>query len=118
MGGDIETAAKLEGLGEMGQVYVQHQEVWDALVTFGLEVVLCHPHGVVTQAVHGLGDSLGLVESGGQVFVGKGAVINRGAAVSDVIHVHVARIQTVKLGYHVAPPFYGFRGDDSWGNGC
>ena len=38
-GGDVEAAAVLEGLGLGGQVEAEHQQVGDALISLGLEVV-------------------------------------------------------------------------------
>ena len=101
---DVEAATELQVLGQVGQMDIEHQEVGDALVTLGLEVVLGHPHSVVTQAVHGLGYGRGLVEGGGQILVGVRAVVHCGAAVTDVVHIHVAGVKAVELANHVAPP--------------
>ena len=61
-GGDVEAAAESQVLGQMGQVDVEHQQVGDALVPLGLEVVLGHPHGVVAVLVQSPGDGFGFLE--------------------------------------------------------
>ena len=106
-GGDVEAAAEAQTLGDVGEVDDEHQEVGDALVALGLEVVLGHPEGVVAVLVQGLGDGHALVEGGGEVLVGVGAVVDRGSAVADVFHVDVAGVQAVKGGNHQMPPVIG-----------
>ena len=68
-GGDVETAAELDSLGQVGQVDGEHQDVGDALVSLTLEVVLGQPHGVEPGAVQDPGDVGGLVEDGGESLV-------------------------------------------------
>ena len=57
---DVEAAAEAEILGQVGQVDVHHQQVWDALVALVLEVVFGRPKCVVAQFVHFDGDGLRL----------------------------------------------------------
>ena len=97
---DVETAPEPQPLGDVGQMHNEHQQIRDALVTLGLEVVLRHPEGVVPVLVQGLRDGHALVEGGGQVFVRVRAVIHRSARIADVLHVHVAGVQAVKSGNH------------------
>ena len=70
--------------------------------------MLGHPESVVAVAVHGLGNGHRLVEHGGQVVVLKEAVIDRGAGVADILHVHVSGEETVKLGNHLSYPLTRF----------
>ena len=72
----------------------------DALVAFGLEVMLGHPEGVVAVLVQGLSDGNAFVESGSQVLVGEGTVVDGDAGVTDVFHVNMAGVKTVKGGNH------------------
>src|SRR5512134_3916833 len=46
-GRDVEAAADVKTLGHMGQVHGHHQHVGNALVAFGLKVMLRHPEGRV-----------------------------------------------------------------------
>ena len=103
--GNVETAAEVEVLGQVGQVDVQQEEVGDALVALGLKVMFRHPQGIVAAGVHNFGNGLGLVKGGGQIFVGKGTVVHRCAAVTHVVHIDMAGVQAVKLGNHSGPPF-------------
>ena len=98
--GDVEGASDLDALGQVGQVYAHHQQVGDALIALGLEVVFGHPEGVVAQPVHEQGNGFGLVEHGGQVFIGEGAVVDGNTRIADVVHVHVAGKKTVELVNH------------------
>ena len=68
-GGNIERAAELQVLGDVGQVNALEQEVGEALVAFALEVVLGEPQGMVAEAVGGLGYLVGDGEGGGEVLV-------------------------------------------------
>ena len=108
--GNVETAAELEVAGQMRQVDIQHQQVGDALVALGLEVVFRHPEGIVAAGVHSFGNGLGLVKGGGQVFVGKGTVVHRRAAVADIVHIDMAGVQAVKLGNHCPAPLLYVKG--------
>ena len=102
-GGDVEAAANLESLGQVGQVDGEQQQVGDALVAFPLEVVLGHPEGIVVQPVHGLGNGLGLVERRGQTVIGQPAVVGRRGVQADVVKVNVPGKQAAKLGNHSGP---------------
>ena len=106
-GGDVEATAEAQPLSDVSQMYDEHQQVGDALVAFGLEVVLGHPESVVAVLVQGLRDGHAFVKSGGEILVGVGAVVYRGTAVADVFHINVARIQAVKGGNHQMPPVIG-----------
>ena len=100
-GGDVEAAAELDVLGQMGQVDIEHNQVGDTLVAFRLEVVLGHPHGIEAIGVQGFRDGLGLSVDGHQVFVVEFPVVDCGAAVADVGHVYVTGEQAVELGNHL-----------------
>ena len=69
-GVDVEPAAKLQILGQVGHMNVHHQKVGDALVTFMLEVVFGRPECVVTQFFHLEDDCFGFVEHSSQGRVG------------------------------------------------
>ena len=84
----------------MGQVDVEHYEVRDALVSFRLEVVLRHPHGVVAILVQSPGDGFGFWKDRGQVVVVENAIVDCCAAVADVGHIDVSSKQAVELGDH------------------
>src|SRR3984893_3015538 len=49
---NIKAAADFQTLGDMGEVHRRHQYIGDALVTFMLEMVLGHPEGIVSDAIH------------------------------------------------------------------
>ena len=87
---DVEAAADPEVLGLVREVQRHHQHVRDALRALALEVVLGHPEGVVAVAVHHLGHGLGLGERGRQVLVGIAALVDRRAAIADVVEVGMA----------------------------
>ena len=101
---DVEAATELEGLGQVGQVDEQQQQVGDALVPFPLEMVFSGPEDVVAQPVHGQGNGLGLVEHRGQVLVGQPAIVYGGAVPSHVVQVHMTGEQATELRYHSYPP--------------
>ena len=103
-GVDVEAAAKLEILGQVGQVNEQQQQIGDALVPFSLEMVFSGPEDVVAQPVHGQGNGLGLVEHRGKMLVGQPPVIYGGAVPSHVVQVHVTGEQATELRYHSYPP--------------
>ena len=89
-GVDVEAAAELDVLGEVGQVDVEQQQVGQALVALPLEVVLGGPEVVVSQPVHGRRNGLGLGENADQLLVGKAALVDWRPLQPDVVHVHVA----------------------------
>ena len=64
-GGDIKSVAELESLGQIGQVYLEHQQVGDTFIPLRLKVMLGHPEGVEAQAVQRFGDGFGFVEDSG-----------------------------------------------------
>ena len=103
-GGDVEAAAVLEPPGVGGQVEAEHQQVGDALVAFGLEVVFGHPELVVAQAFQVLGEVQGPVEGGGQALVGVAAVVGRGAVEAEVVVHDVAGIGSAKTAKHRLVP--------------
>ena len=98
--GDVEAAAELDVPGQVCQVQRRHQDIGDALVAFVLEMMLGHPEGVVAQPIHQLRHRLGLVEDRRQLFVGKPAVVHRGAGIAGILHVDVPGKQTVEFGNH------------------
>ena len=103
-GSDVESASETQAFGHVRQMDDEHQQVGDALVSLGLEVMLSHPERIVAVLVQGLCDGYALVKRRGQVFVGIGAVVDRDSAVANVVHVHVARVQAVEGGDHQMPP--------------
>ena len=60
---DVEAAADLDVVGDVAKVDRFHQQIADALVALALEVVLCHPEGIVALIVHGYGDCVRLVKN-------------------------------------------------------
>ena len=101
---DVEPTAEAQPARDVGKMDGVHQHVGDALVALVLEVVLGQPEGVVAHPVHELRHGLGLVEHGDEALVGEAAVVHRGAAVPDVVHVDVASEQAVELRDHVVIP--------------
>ena len=97
---DVEAAADLQALGDVRQMQRHHQHVGDALIAFGLEVMLRHPECVVAHAVHQLGHRLGLGERGGELLVRIAAVVDRDAAVAHVLDIDMAGERTVEFGDH------------------
>src|SRR5262245_35664173 len=51
---DVEAAADFEMLGDATEVHRHHEDVWDQLSAFRLEVVLSHPERVVIALIHAL----------------------------------------------------------------
>ncbi len=84
----------------MGEVHRRHQYIGYALVAFMLEMVLGHPEGIVSDAIHQLRHRLGFIEHRSQVFVGKSTVIHRDPAIADIVHVDVSGEQTVEFRNH------------------
>ena len=103
-GVDVEPAAELEVLGQMGQVDVEQQQIGQALVALPLEVVLRRPEGVVAHFLHLEDDGLGLVEHARQLAVGKPTVVDGRTIQTDVIQVHVPSEKAAKFRYHCVPP--------------
>jgi hypothetical protein len=101
--GDIEAAAELQTLGDVGEVERRHQDIRDALVAFVLKMVLGHPERIVADAIHQLGHRLGLVENAGELFVPKATVVHRSAAVADIVQVDVSSEQAVEFRNHAGP---------------
>ena len=97
---DIEAAADLQTLGDMGEMQRRHQDIRDAFIPFVLKMVLGHPEGIVTDTIHQLRHRLGFVEHARQVFVGKSTVVHRSTAITDIVHVDVSREQTVEFRDH------------------
>jgi hypothetical protein len=97
---DVEAASDLQVLGDAAQMHRHHQEVGDALGAFALEMMLGHPEAVVAEAVHQLGHVLGLAQRGGQMPVVVAPLVDRRAAIADVVEVGMAGKQAVKLGDH------------------
>ena len=91
-----------EPLGLVREVERHHEHVRDALVPFALEMVLGEPEGVVPAPVEQARQVARLGEGGDEVLVREDAAVHGGAAVADVVHVHVAGVQAVELGDHVA----------------
>ena len=99
--GDIEAAAKLDVLGHVGQVDIQHDQIGYTLIAFRLEVVLRHPHGVEPVGVQRFRDGFSFAVDGHQVVIAEFPVVDRRSAVADIGHVNVTGIQTVKFCNHL-----------------
>ena len=99
-GSDVEAAAVLQPLGVGGQVQAEHQQVGDALVALGLEVVLGHPELVVAQALQVAGEVQGPVKGLGQLLVGIVAVVGRQTLKAQVVVHHVPGIGSAKAAKH------------------
>ena len=89
---DVEAAADAQVLREMRQVQRHQQHIGNALGAFGLEVMLRHPVSAVAQAVHQLRHFFRFAQGGGQLFVRVAAIVDRRAAVADVLQVDMAGI--------------------------
>src|SRR5262245_39536459 len=100
-GGDVEAAADMNTLGHVGQVHGHHQHIGNALVAFGLKVMLRHPEGRVPQTIHELRHGLCFAKDRCQMFVGEAAVIHGCAAIAHIVHINVAGKQTIKFCNHV-----------------
>jgi len=100
---DVEAAPHLQPLGLMREVERHQQHVGDAFVPFALEMVLGEPEGVVPAPVEQTRQVARLGEGADEVLVREDTAVHGGAAVADVVHVHVAGVQAVELGDHVVP---------------
>src|SRR6516162_4454073 len=69
-----------------------HQNVWQALIAFVLEMVLGKPQRVVAALVHHLGDRFGLVEDRGELVVRITPVVGRSGVLPVVGDVDVTGI--------------------------
>ena len=98
---DVEATADVNTLSHMGQMHGHHQHIGNALVAFGLKVMLSHPEGRVPQTVHELCHGLGFAKDCRQMFIGKAAVIHGCAAVAHLVHINVSGKQTIKFRNHV-----------------
>jgi hypothetical protein len=63
-------------------------------------MVLCHPEGVVAEAIHLLGVGHSLVQDAGQFPVRVVALVDRRAAIAGVLQVDRADVGAVEFGDH------------------
>jgi hypothetical protein len=94
---DVKAAAELDPLGHRGEMHRRHQDVGDALHAFVLEMVFGHPERIVADPVHQLRHRLRLVEHARQVLVGVAAVVDRHAAIADILDIDVTGEQAVEF---------------------
>ena len=102
--GNVEATAKAQSFGHMSQMQGEHQDVWNALVAFVLEVMLSRPEGMVAQPIHDLRHGLGFVKDGDEMFVGKAPLIHGRTGVADVVHVDMTSKETIEFGNHAFSP--------------
>ena len=97
---DVEAAADPQPLCDMRQMHRAHQDVRQALVAFGLEMVLGQPQRVVAELVHHLGDRFGLVEDRGELVVRIAPLVGRSGVLTMVGDVDVAGVDRHELVDH------------------
>ena len=97
---DVEAAAELDALGQVGEVHRQHQDVGDDLVAFTLKVMFGQPEDVVAASIHQLRDARGFVEDSQQPLVRQPTVIDGRSGQTVVVQVDVAGKQTAKTSDH------------------
>src|SRR5262249_24758665 len=88
----------------MGEVHSVQQEIGDALIALGLEMVLGHPEAIIAQPIQRFGDRLGFIKDGDEGLVREPAVVDRCATIPDVIHINVSGKAAVKMCDHGVSP--------------
>src|SRR5205823_6774269 len=100
-GGDVEAAADLDALGDVGEVDGVEQEVGNDLVALVLEMVLREPDRVIARLVHAFRDGVGLVEDRRQALVGEAPLVGGRRVLAHVRQVHVAGVDGREFGDHL-----------------
>ena len=107
--GDVKAAADFELLGHVRQMDRHHQDVWQALVAFVLEMMLGEPQGLVAEAVHAFRDRLGLFIDAGEMLVGIAPLIRRSGVLPAVGKIDMAGINGGKFCDHHRPSGSAFQ---------
>src|ERR1700722_16309066 len=99
---DVEPGADLQVLRDMRQMQRHQQNVRDALGAFALKMMLGHPERVEPETVHRASHLLSFGKRGGQMIVVVTAIVDRCAAVADILEIDVPGVKTVEFRDHGA----------------
>src|SRR5260370_2878539 len=86
-----------------GQPWPKLNQIWQALITLTLEMMLGRPEGVIAQLVHFPGHVAGRPEYLAEPLVRIPAVVCRRALQADVVQFDLADIECMKTFDHLIP---------------